>query len=156
MVPRVNALETLLGQLQDQYNGLVQKVAALEGSLWQKWTDPGSGNVPPGAGGGFVGVVTTAVTAMNFTTGALGTGVVTVQKNVSGSLANVSTGRAVLNAIDKGVGYVLTVARKTATEAALEVPRSTRDITAALAALTATQLGISPRDIGLQGDVSAE
>lgn len=59
---------------------------------------------------------------------------------------------ALSNAIGKGVGYVLTVARKVAEGKGLEAPKSTRGITEELAVLTAERLGVAARDIGLQGD----
>ncbi len=57
--------------------------------------------------------------------------------------------------IGKGVGYVLTVARKVAEAHGIESPKSAKQITPALAVLTAQKMNVAPEEIGL-GDLSAE
>lgn len=58
---------------------------------------------------------------------------------------------ALAQRIDKGVAYVLTIARSVAKGHEMPEPRSTAAITPELCALVADKLNVLPRDIGLQG-----
>ena len=59
--------------------------------------------------------------------------------------------RALSAYIGKGVGYVLTVARKVAESNGIESPKSAKQITPALAVLTAEKMNVAPEEIGLGG-----
>lgn len=59
--------------------------------------------------------------------------------------------RALSAHIGKGVGYVLTVARKVAESNGIESPKSAKQITPALAVLTAEKMNVAPEEIGLGG-----
>ena len=63
---------------------------------------------------------------------------------------------AMAAAKDKGVGYIVTIARDVAKGSGIEPPRNAAAITPALAVLVCEKLGILPRDVGLQADPDAE